>query len=52
MRTECQQQAAGPGGSKEGGFNLLFSEVNSPKHLSPGDTTGESECSTDGRGWG
>lgn len=41
------KQAAGPDGSKEGGFDLLFSEVKSPKRLSPGDPTGESQCSTD-----
>lgn len=41
------KQAAGPDGSKEGGFNLLFPEVNSPKYVSPRDPTGESQCSTD-----
>lgn len=51
MRTQCQQQAAGPGGSKEVRVRPLFSEVNSPKHLSPGDTTGESECSLVGGDW-
>lgn len=41
------KQAVGPDGSKEGGFDLLFSEVNSPKSLSPGDPIGESQCSAD-----